>query len=165
MIGICNPAIISDADLAPPRMTHSESIKALIEVLDEYPQLEIPVTHRFSPGIYCREVTMPAGATVVGHKHKTRHQNIALTGRALVQIDGITTEIVAPFIFESDIGAQKTFHVLEELRWITIHANPQNITCIQSIEDEIFDLPQEIKESGMTLDDYRMTHRSPCLEL
>lgn len=165
MMGICNNAVLSDPAVAPPAVTHSECVSALVDLLDSLPQLEIPVTHRFSPGVYCREVTMPAGATVVGHKHKTRHQNIALTGRALVQIDGVTTEIVAPFIFESAPGAQKIFHVIEDLCWLTIHANPKEISDIPTIEDEIFDLPQEIKESGLPLDDYRMTHRTPCLEL
>lgn len=116
----------------------------------------MPVTHRFSPGVYCREIFMPGGTYVVGHVHKTRHQNIVLTGRALVTIDGVQTEIVAPFIFESDAGAQKLLHVLEDMRWLTVHANPDNITDIPTIEDLIFDLPPEVKSSGLELDQFRM---------
>ena len=145
---------------APPR----ESVKQLIEVIDAHPQLEIPVTHYFSPGVYMREITMPAGMTGVGHVHRHRHMNIALTGRSLVTIDGVTTEIVAPFIFESMPGAQKAFHVIEDLRWITIHANPNgwDESSIVEMEREIFELPQEMIDAGVPVDDYRMTKRTLC---
>jgi hypothetical protein len=156
--------VLSDPNIAPPRPTHSQAVAALVDFLDQHPQVDCPVTHRFSPGVYTREITMPAGSVCVGHKHKTRHQNIALTGRAIVTIDGVTTEVVAPFVFESAPGGQKMFKVLEDLCWLTIHANPDDITDILAIEELIFDLPQEIKESGIPLDDYRMTHRSPCLD-
>ena len=42
----------------------------------EQPQADCPVTHRFGPGIYIREVLLPRGAYVVGHAHKTVHLNI-----------------------------------------------------------------------------------------
>ncbi len=136
------------------------SVKELIEIIDQVPQLEIPVTHTFSPGIYAREITMPAGMTGVGHVHRHRHLNIALTGHALVTWDGQTQEIRAPFIFESMPGAQKAFHVFEDLRWITIHANPDDITDIVEIERLIFELPTEMVEASIPVDEYRMTKRA-----
>lgn len=140
----------------------SEAMKDLIAIVDSVPQLEIPVTHYFSPGVYAREITMPAGMTGVGHIHKHRHLNIALTGHALVTCDGITQEIRAPFIFESMPGAQKAFQVFEDLRWITIHANPKEITDIVDMEREIFELPPEMVEAAIPVDDYRMTKRALC---
>jgi len=161
---IIHKEILADPYAAPPVIPHKEMIAELIDVIDQYPQLEIPVTHRFSPGIYAREITMPAGMTGVGHKHRTRHLNMAMTGRALVTIDGVTTEITAPFVFESAPGAQKAFHVLEDLCWITIHANPDDISDIVEMEREIFDMPQEMIDAGIPVDDYRMTKRTPCLD-
>lgn len=160
MIGFLSPALLADPFLAPPVLTHSEAIKQLINIVDQVPQLEIPVTHRFSPGVYAREITMPAGMTGVGHIHKHRHLNIALTGHALVTWDGQTQEIRAPFIFESLPGAQKAFQVFEDLRWITIHANPKEITDIVEMEREIFDMPQEMIDAAIPVDDYRMTKRN-----
>jgi hypothetical protein len=154
--------VLADPAVAPPAPTHKESIKQLIEIVDSVPQLEIPVTHYFSPGIYAREITMPAGMTGVGHIHKHRHLNIALTGHALVTWDGQTQEIRAPFIFESLPGAQKAFQVFEDLRWITIHANPTEIRDIVEMEREIFDMPQEMIEAAIPVDEYRMTKRSLC---
>lgn len=135
---------------------HAEAIKDLIEIVDQVPQLEIPVTHYFLPGIYVREITMPAGMTGVGHIHKQRHLNVVLTGRAIVTWDGHTEEIVAPCVFESQPGAQKAFQVFEDFRLMTIHTNTKNLTNIVDIEREIFQLPEEIVSAGIPLDDYRM---------
>lgn len=150
--------VLSDPHLAPPRPT----MKDLIHLVDQVPQLEIPVTHYFSPGIYMREITMPAGMTGVGHVHRHRHQNIALTGKALVTCDGITMAVQAPFVFESQPGAQKAFQVIEDLRWITIHSNPDDITDIVEIERLIFELPPEMVEAAIPVDEYRMTKRALC---
>lgn len=139
-----------------------DSMKELIAIVDQVPQLEIPVTHYFSPGVYGREIVMPAGMTGVGHIHKHRHLNIALTGHALVTCDGLTQEIRAPFIFESMPGAQKAFQVMEDLRWVTIHANPKEIQDIVEMEREIFELPEAMIREAIPVDDYRMTKRALC---
>lgn len=137
-------------------------MQELIKIVDQVPQLEIPVTHHFSPGIYAREITMPAGCTGVGHIHKHQHLNIALTGHALVTCDGQTYEVRASFIMESMPGAQKAFQVFEDLRWITIHPNPKEIRDIVEMEREIFELPPEMVEAAIPVDEYRMTKRTPC---
>jgi hypothetical protein len=159
---IITSALVSNSELAPSVVLPSRAMQELIQIIDQVPQLEIPVTHHFSPGVYAREITMPAGLTGVGHVHKHRHLNIALTGHALVTCDGITQEVRAPFIFESMPGAQKAFHVFEDLRWITFHANPKEIRDIVEMEREIFDMPQEMIDAAIPVDDYRMTKRSLC---
>ena len=156
--------VLADPHAASPVPTHKESIKALIEIVDQVPQLEIPVTHSFIKGEYWREITMPAGMTGVGHIHKHRHLNIALTGHALVTYDGKTVEIKAPAIFYSEPGAQKAFQVFEDLRWVTIHENPNGWTAenIVELEREIFELPPEMVEAAIPVDEYRMTKRALC---
>lgn len=157
------PIDIPVFSIVPPVLPVSKpTIDDLIGIVDAHPQLEIPVTHYFSPGVYMREITMPAGMTGVGHIHRHRHMNIALTGRSLVTIDGVTTEVVAPFIFESMPGAQKAFHVIEDLRWITIHANPNgwDESSIVEMEREIFELPLEMIIEGIPVDEYRMNKRN-----
>lgn len=155
-MGITPPRVIADPTIAPPVRPHSESIKDLINVVDQFPQLEIPVTHHFLPGFYAREITIPAGATAVGHKHKQHHLNIVLSGHAIVTCDGKSQEIRAPFTFESQPGAQKAFQVFEDFRLMTVHANSRNLTNVVEIEREIFDLPIEIASADIPLDDFRM---------
>lgn len=157
---VASKKILADPTVAPPAPSESEKITEVVDILKKCEQPEMPVTHHFSPGIYCREIFMPAlpggGTLVVGHVHKTRHQNIVLTGKAVVTIGEERLEIVAPFIFESEAGAQKLLHIIEDMRWLTVHTNPDNITDIPTIENMIFDLPPEIQEAGIPLDDFRM---------
>lgn len=137
-----------------------QMIESVVDVLKQCEQPEMPVTHYFSPGIYCRQIFMPAlpggGTYVIGHKHKTRHQNIILTGKATVTIGNDTLHIEAPFVFESAEGSQKLLTVTEDMLWITVHANPENIADIPTLESMIFELPDEIRDSGLELDQFRM---------
>lgn len=158
MISFLSPTLLADPHLAPPRPT----MKDLIAIVDQVPQLEIPVTHTFvwQKEEYWRDITMPAGMTGVGHVHRHRHLNIAMTGRALVTFDGKTTEVVAPAVFWSEAGAQKAFQVIEDFRFITIHDNPGNRTDIRAIEERIFELSEDHIGSGLTVDEYRMNKRN-----
>lgn len=97
------------------------------------PQVEVPLEHRFAPGIYLREVTMPAGTLVIGHEHKTEHFNIVLSGRARVMIGGKVQEVVAPCILKSEVGVRKILLIQEEMRWVTVH--PTEETDIERLED------------------------------
>src|SRR5690242_10473496 len=65
------------------------AIERLEAQLLSEPQLPAPVTHHFAPGVYMREIFMPAGAFVIGHEHRTEHLNVILTGRASVMMDGV----------------------------------------------------------------------------
>ena len=97
-------------------------------------QVECPLTHHFSPGLYLREIFMPAGTFVIGHEHKTEHFNIVLTGRASVLMDGKLHEIVAPCIFKSAPGVRKMLIIHEDMRWATTHPLAGLEDCGQDIE-------------------------------
>jgi hypothetical protein len=117
------------AAINPPKVERIEA-----ELL-RLPQVEVPLQHRFAPGIYLREVVMPAGTIVIGHQHKTEHFNIVLSGRALVSMNGVTREIVAPCILKSEVGVRKILYIREEMRWATIH--PTDETDVAKLEDSL----------------------------
>lgn len=101
------------------------------------PQVECPVHHFFSPGLYVREVFMPAGAFVVGHHHRHDHLNIMLKGRlVLFNEDGTTTELTAPFMYTSRTG-RKVAVILEDVVWQNIF--PTAETDIEKLEEIFFD--------------------------
>ena len=110
-----------------PTITETERqlLKMRIEEMEramiEAPQVHAPLTERFAPGVYLREVFMPAGALIIGHEHKTEHFNIVLTGAALVAIDGKVEEIVAPATFVSKPGVRKVLLIIEDMTWQTVH--------------------------------------------
>lgn len=98
------------------------------------PQAHCPVTNRFAPGIYWREIEIPAGAIALGHKHKTEHLNVLLSGRVRVLCDGQVKELVAPQVFSSPPGTRKIVFALEPTRWANIHANPTDEHDMEKLE-------------------------------
>lgn len=124
----------------PPLKTLGEEMLAL-------PQVECPLSQFFAPNIYIREIFMPAGTMVIGQIHKTEHFNIILEGRVRVIIDGEVHELKAPCTFVSKAGVSKVLNVLEDCRWQTIHANPDNITDIDTLESILVHKP-EIEMKG-----------------
>ena len=118
-------------------MSTELKIKDPVEVAEgimlKLPQVDCPLTHYFTPGVYCREIFMPAGSMVIGHKHKTEHMNIVLSGLANVSINGIVQEIKAPFSFKSGVGDRKVLMILEDMRWMTVH--PTDETDLDKLMD------------------------------
>jgi hypothetical protein len=96
------------------------------------PQIDIPVLHRFAPGLYLRTVVMPAGARVIGHEHTTEHFNFVLRGRCLVATGDRVEEIVGPCVFPSGAGVRKVLLILEETVWATAH--PTTETNLVTLE-------------------------------
>lgn len=114
----------------------NSQIEKIESKLLPYPQVDMPLTHRFDDrGIYLREIFMPAGTLVIGHEHKTRHFNIVLKGRALVMIDGRIEEIIAPCTFISEPGVRKVLLIKEDMSWQTVH--PTLETDIDKLEHEL----------------------------
>ena len=109
-------------------------IKDLVSVMEKLPQLDAPVKHYFSKGVYAREIFMPKGMLIVGKIHKTRHLNIISQGRCTVKTPTRKLEIEAPFTFESVEGEQKVVYMHEDVVWTTIHLTDE--TSLAKIEEQ-----------------------------
>ena len=105
------------------------------KVLLQLPQVDCELRHRFAPGVYMREVVMPAGTFIIGHQHRTEHLNIITEGSARVMMDGVIEEIKAPCVFISKPGVRKILYIRETCRWATIH--PTNETKMDRLEEEL----------------------------
>jgi hypothetical protein len=91
----------------------------------ELPQINCPVTHHFGPGIYIREVRMPAGSFILGHKHKTEHTNILVSGRLrFLNEGGDAVELVAPCVLNSNSG-RKLAYIIEDVIWQNVYATDE----------------------------------------
>lgn len=110
------------------------SIKNLVSAMKKLPQLDAPVKHHFSKGVYAREIFMPKGMLIVGKIHKTRHLNIISQGKCTVKTTARQLTIQAPFTFESVEGEQKVVFMHEDVVWTTIHLT--NETDLAKIEEE-----------------------------
>lgn len=118
-------------------LTSSVSIEQVEQHMLELPQVECPVVHHFGPGIYVREVTLKAGAIVVGHHQKHEHLNIVLTGRvALIGDDGLIKIIDAPLIFVGKPG-RKMGCIISDCVWHNIYATDER--DVEKLEAMLFE--------------------------
>ena len=92
--------------------------------------------HHFAPGVYAREMIVPAGVLLTGAVHRTEHVSIFLSGRMLVPDDnGGSVEISGPMVEIGMPGIKRVGLALEEVRWITVH--PTDETDLDTLEAEL----------------------------
>lgn len=107
-------------------------------------QQDCPVVHRFGPGIYIREVTIPGGTLSIGHYQKTTHLNIMLKGRVImVNENGEKTELVAPQTFVSGPG-RKVGLIVETMVWQNVYATTE--TDVEKLEELFLEKSQTWKD-------------------
>ena len=101
----------------------------------QQPQIDCHVDHVFAPGLYARQIQMPAGALVVGKIHKHAHVNTISKGRCIVATEFGYEEFTAPHTFVSKPGTKRAVYVLEDTVWTTYH--PTEETDLGKIEDHV----------------------------
>lgn len=113
-------------------------ILSLQEFASTLPQVEYPVHHHFSDGMYVREFHMSAGHFVIGKEHQTRHLNILVKGKCTVwTVHGRhdLNAINGPVAFESMAGVKKVVLAHTDIVWMTTHATSE--TDQDRLEGEI----------------------------
>lgn len=101
------------------------------------PQVECPVVHHFGPGIYIREVTIPAGTLAIGHMQRFEHLNILLKGAvSMIGEDGQIKILRAPLLFTGQPG-RKFGYALEDTIWQNIYATEER--DIETLEATFID--------------------------
>jgi len=117
----------------------ADKVGALMQTMQDMPQVECPVKHYFGPGLYVREVTMPAGSVIVGKPHKTEHLCVMLKGKMhILKEDGTTVEIVAPVTFVAPPG-RKVALILETVVFQNIFATDE--TDVEKLEHMFVENP------------------------
>ena len=131
-------------------LTPFQSLETLkqVETLEQgflqQEQQDCPVVHRFGPGIYIREVTIPGGTLSIGHYQKTTHLNIMLKGRVImVNENGEKTELVAPQTFVSGPG-RKVGLIIETMVWQNVYATTE--TDVEKLEELFLEKSQVWKD-------------------
>lgn len=114
----------------------------------DMPQVPCPVQHHFGPGIYVREVHIPAGTFSIGHHQKTEHLNLLLKGRVImINLDGSTYELVAPVLYTSSPG-RKMGYIKEDMVWLNIYATSE--TDVNLLEQTYIDKSDSWKEVNLS---------------
>lgn len=127
----------SDNKIIHQSKENREKIFELQEAMEKLPCAldKFPLTHHFAPGVYAREMFLPAGHTIIGKIHKHAHINIISKGKVVVYTEEGPQVLEGPHTFTSLAGTKRAVHVLEDTIWMTIHIT--NKTDLAEIEEEI----------------------------
>lgn len=110
---------IPTADVATPKRVNLDECEAL---MSQMPPVECPVEHFFTPGLYTRQIFMPAGSLVASRIHKFEHPFVISKGRVLVHIDGGESILLeAPYTGITLPGTRRLLYIVEDCIWTTFH--------------------------------------------
>jgi hypothetical protein len=90
--------------------------------------VDLPVSHQFTPGIYIREIFMPAGVVLTSRTHKYEHPFVISKGVVSVwslQEGAVTYR--APHTGVTKPGTRRVLLVHEDTIWTTFHVNEDDI--------------------------------------
>lgn len=119
-------------------------IADLVEDMQKGFVLDLPVKHRFTPGIYVRELRLPAGVAVVTMVHKTEHPYVVSAGKLLVWTkEAGVVQITAPYCGITKPGTCRLAVTLEPTVWTTFHSNPGDEYNIAKLEKRLGLTPRE----------------------
>ena len=92
------------------------------------------ITHYFAPGMYAREMWIPADCLITGKIHLTEHLNVLSQGMVSVSNNGESITLEAPYTYVSPVGTKRAIYAHEDSTWTTFHAT--DLTDIDEIEDQ-----------------------------
>jgi hypothetical protein len=124
---------------APPPLDAAPT-RAQIERLEAYilqmPQVETPTSHYFAPGLYAREMFIPAGTVLTGAVHKTEHM-AQFTGDITVWTEDGMKRLTGRHTFVSKAGAKRVGYAHADT-WCTGFF-PTDKTDVAELERELIE--------------------------
>jgi len=131
-------------------MTTNDKIDELESVMNEYPKIDCPLTHRFVGGLYIREIFMPAGSMITSMIHKTTHPFFVMRGKVSVYSENDGTQLIeAPYIGTTTPNTRRVLYIHEATIWATTHITdikPEDdseeavLKAVQLIEERILEM-------------------------
>ena len=121
--------------------TRDELLDDLEVALVKLPRVDVPVTHRFTDGMYIRELRIPEGTMITSMVHKTEHPFVISEGVAKVTSDHEGSVILeAPYTGITKPNTRRALHALTDVVWTTFHATTE--TDVEKIADKILEAPR-----------------------
>ena len=117
-------------------IVQNETADALEKAMLDMPQTDCPVQHFFGPGVYIREIFIPAGTVAVGHHHKTAHLTIVLKGRIAFPTEDGPVIVEGPATFLSHPGRKVVYALTDAVVQNVLGTDE---TDIEKIENEFID--------------------------
>jgi hypothetical protein len=119
-----------------------EAVNQLEQCIATLPRMFGEVTERGTPGLYTREIFMPAGMLCTSRIHKVKHQFIVSKGSCTVYntLDDTTTLLTAPYHGITEIGTRRVLYIHEDCVWTTTHPTDRinfDFDDLNSIEKQV----------------------------
>lgn len=130
------------------------NVYAFERLMKKQPQVEIPVKHYFSQGVYAREIFIPAGTILTGKIHKYSQLNILVIGEMDVLVEDEVKHVKAPFTVVSPPGTKRIAKAVSDCIWITVHGTEETDLdkiehhFIAENEDEYLTFCEQLKLAG-----------------
>ena len=106
-------------------LSDRDKVSLIEDEMRKHEQRVIPVKHYFSPGVYAREITIPADTLLTGRIHKYEQLNILSGGEISVLTDEGMKRVKAPFTVISPPGTKRIAYAHTECTWTTILATDE----------------------------------------
>ncbi len=121
-------------------------------------QLDLPVKHYFSQGVYARELHIPKDTTLTGKIHKYQQLNILSKGDISVLTEDGVVRVQAPFTIVSPPGTKRIAYAHEDCVWTTIHGTHE--TDLDKIEEHF--IAQTDVDYAAFLEQTKTKEIAPC---
>jgi len=97
-----------------------------------------PVTHKHAPGVYRREMFIPAGGFLTSRVHLEENFFEVVSGVIDILTEEGAVRYIAPADGISKAGSRKLGLALTDVLFVTFHSNPDNCTDIDVLEERLF---------------------------
>lgn len=111
-----------------------KSVERVESFLLQFPQIDVKTEHRFAPGIYIRQITIPAGVIATGAACKFDHFSVMVRGHMHVLADEAVRDLSGYHEWTAKGGVKRVGIALEETVWFTVHPNPDDETNLDVLE-------------------------------
>lgn len=111
-----------------------DAITSAEQIILQAPQIDLPVTHHFSKGVYARQIFMPKGLIVTGKVHKTEHLCI-MHGDIDIADENGNFRYTGYHVFNSKPGIKRILATHEDTLFTTIHVTDE--TDIAKLEADL----------------------------
>jgi hypothetical protein len=118
-------------------------------MLGQLPQVECPLIHIFTPGLYTRQIFMPADSLIISKIHKFEHPFVVSKGIVWVRVNDDEWErIEAPYTGITHPGTRRRLYTETDCIWTTFHVadeQPEDnseeaiLAAVERIEDRIIE--------------------------
>lgn len=108
-------------------------------------QADVRLEHIFEPGVYIREMVIPADTVFIGRPHRFGHHVQFVSGQGRLIAEHGETLVVPPWHFFTRPGWITVLHTTDEMVLRTIHPNPDNCRDVHLMEGLIFHPPEDMQ--------------------